>query len=343
VQPVPTGGSVAGTLSYVERATLSPEASAIVVLVEHGGDPITARIIESRVIADPGPVPIAYDLPYTAEEIDPEALYTVSAAITDGSRLWATDNGTRVITYGNPTSDVALELVLRSDLLKGQVTGQITGEGVTLTGTGFAAAVVFDATSNAAVGMAVEPAPTGVPIDFSVPFDPAEINDTAEYVVVAGIVDEENRWANRDGVPVITNGNPLTGIVVPVTAVEPSPSPEAGADSGLSTIALIILVLIIAGVVAAVVWYLRSRSSPPPDDGGAPPEGPPSAEAAPPDATGEAESAGPPPAAGSPAQEPTAVAEPPTAVEEPPAAAEEAQGPGEAPAETPDEEPPPVA
>jgi uncharacterized lipoprotein YbaY len=331
VQPVPTGGSVTGTLSYVEPASLSPEASAIVVLVEHAGDPITARIVESRLMADPGQEPIAFELPYTAEEIDAEALYTVSAAIVDGPRLWVTDNGTRVITYGNPTSDVALELVLRSDLLKGQVTGEITGEGVTLTGSGFAAAVVFDATSNAAVGMAVEPAPTGVPIDFSVPFDPAEIDDTAEYVVVAGIVDEENRWANRDGVPVITNGNPLTGIVVPVTAVEPSPSPEAGTDSGLSTIALIILLLVIAGIVVAVVWYLRSRSSPPPDDGGAPQETPPPPESAPPVAADEAGSGELSSAAG--ADAPTAAVEP----------ASETRGSVETPGKTPDEEPPPVA
>jgi uncharacterized lipoprotein YbaY len=340
VQPVPTGGSVTGTLSYVEPASLSPEASAIVVLVEHAGDPITARIIESRVMADPGQVPIEFELPYTAEEIDAEALYTVSAAIVDGSRLWVTDNGTRVITYTNPTSDVALELVLRSDLLKGQVTGEITGEGVTLTGSGFAAAVVFDATSNAAVGMAVEPAPTGVPIDFSVPFDPAEIDDTAEYVVVAGIVDEENRWANRDGVPVITNGNPLSGIVVPVTAVEPSPSPEASADSGLSTIALLILLLIIVAVVAAVVWYLRSRSEPPPGDGEGPPEGPPSPEA-PPEAADAAGSGELSPEAGSPVQEPTAGADAATAAVELPGM--EARGPDGTPDQTPDEEPPPVA
>ena len=62
-------------------------------------------------IPDPGQVPIAFELHYTAEEIDPEALYTVSAAIVDGTRLWASDDGTRVITYGNPT-EVDLDLVL---------------------------------------------------------------------------------------------------------------------------------------------------------------------------------------------------------------------------------------
>jgi uncharacterized lipoprotein YbaY len=260
---------VSGTLTYAEPATLSPEASAVVVLVEHSGNPITARIIESQVLSDPGEIPISFELPFTADEIDPEALYTVSAAIVDGSRLWITDGGTRVITYDNPIDDVALELVYRPDLLKGQVTGEISGPGITLGGTGFAAAVLFDATSNQEIGMTVVPAPTGVPIAFSVPFDPAEIDDTADYTVVAGIVEGDNRWANLEGVPVITGGNPLSDITVTVSAVEPtpSPSPEPPADSGPTILAIIVLLLVIAAIVGAVIWYMRSRSEPPPEDG----------------------------------------------------------------------------
>ena len=258
-------------MAYAEPATLSPEASAVVVLVEHSGNPITARIIESQVLSDPGEIPIAFDLPFTADEIDPEALYTVSAAIVDGSRLWVTDGGTRVITYDNPTDDVALELIYRPDLLKGQVTGEISGPGITLGGTGFAAAVLFDATSNQEIGMTVVPAPTGVPIPFSVPFDPAEIDDTAGYTVVAGIVEGDSRWANLDGVPVITNGNPLSDITVTVSAVEPSPSPSPGpTDNGPTILAIVVLLLVIAGIVAGVIWYMRSRSTPPPPTDGEP-------------------------------------------------------------------------
>ncbi len=256
-----------GSLSFAERAELTPQAQAIVVLVEHSGNPITARIIESQVIPDPGQVPIAFELHYTTEEIDPEALYTVSAAIVDGTRLWASGDGTRVITYGSPT-DVDLELVYRSDLLKGQVTGQISGTDVTLEGTGFAAAVLFDETSNQEVGMTVVPAPTGVPIDFSVPFDPAGIDDAAEYVVVAGIVEGESRWANRDGVPVITNDNPLTDVIVPVTAVI-APD-ESWGPFGLGALGWLIVLGIIGAIIAAVIWYWRSRQAPPPDEGSGP-------------------------------------------------------------------------
>jgi uncharacterized lipoprotein YbaY len=291
---------VSGTLAYAEPATLTPEASAVVVLVEHSGNPITARIIESQVLSDPGDIPIAFDLPFTADEIDPEALYTVSATIVDGSRLWVTDGGTRVITYGNPTDDVALELIYRPDLLKGQVTGEISGPGITLGGTGFAAAVLFDATSNQQIGMTVVPAPTGVPIPFSVPFDPAEIDDTAGYTVVAGIVEGDNRWANLDGVPVITDGNPLSDITVTVSAVEPSPSPSPEpTDNGLTILAIVVLLLVIAGVVVGVIWYMRSRGTPPPPTGGEPvdqgtdaTEEPPVASEEPPASPGEPPSTG---------------------------------------------------
>ena len=237
------------------------------VLVEHAGNPITAHIIESQLISDPGQVPIAFEVPYTTEEIDPEALYTVSAAIVDGARLWASDDGTRVITYGNPTN-VDLELVHQSDLMKGQVTGEISGTDVTLAGTGFAAAVLFDETSQVAVGTTVVPAPTGVPISFSVPFDPAEIDAAAEYVVVAAIVEGDSRWANGDGVPVITNDNPVTDVIVPVTAVVPPD--ESWGPFGLGFLGWLIVLAIIGAIVAAAIWYWRSRQAPPPDDGSDP-------------------------------------------------------------------------
>jgi uncharacterized lipoprotein YbaY len=341
---VPTVGAVTGTLSYNEPARLSPSASAIVVLVEHSGDPITAQIVQSDLMSNPGQVPISYSLAYDPQAIDPEATYTVSATIVDGSHIWLTDNGTRVITFGNPTTGVDLDLVLQSDLLKGQVTGNITGTGITLGGSGFAATVLIDRTSNENVGISVTPSPTGLPIPFSVPFDPGDITDTSEYVVVAGIVEQDNRWANLDGVPVITEGNPLTDVDVPLTAVEPAPA--APTDSGISPLLLIVLLLLIAGGIAAAVWYYRSRQAPPPDDGtppdgtppdGAPPDGippveaPPDASEAPPgaDVAAEPEAAPGPNVAAEPEAAPGAdVAAEPEAAPGPDVAAEPEAAPG---------------
>ena len=122
---------------------------------------------------------------------------------------------------GNPT-DVELEpeFLQVADLLKAVVTGEISGTDVTLAGTGFAAAVVFDERP----GRRWDDRGTGsdrCPDRLQRPFDPAEIDASAEYVVVAAIVEGDSRWANRDGVPVITNDNPVTDVIVPVTAVIP--------------------------------------------------------------------------------------------------------------------------
>ena len=128
--------------------------------------------------------------------------------------------------------------------------------------------MLFDETSQVAVGTTVVPAPTGVPIAFSVPFDPAEIDAAAEYVVVAGIIEGESRWANRDGVPVITNDNPFTDVIVPVTAV--TPPDEAWGPFGLGWLGWLIVLGIIGAIVAVAIWYWRSRQAPPPDDAGGP-------------------------------------------------------------------------
>jgi outer membrane biosynthesis protein TonB len=62
-------------------------------------------------------------------------------------------------------------------------------------------------------------------------------------------------------VPVITNGNPLTDITVPVAALVP-PAP---AESGLGTIGWIVLLIGLIALVGAAILYMRSRQSPSPE------------------------------------------------------------------------------
>ena len=154
--------------------------------------------------------------------------YTVVATIVDGDRTWTTDGGTPVITKGAPTSGLALELVYRADLDKGNVTGDISGTDIELTATAFSATVVLDLNSDTSVGFDVNLDPVAVPIAFKVPFDPATIDQDRTYVATAAIVDGSSKWANTTGVPVITQGNPLAGITVPVT-------PVGATDGGLGT------------------------------------------------------------------------------------------------------------
>jgi uncharacterized lipoprotein YbaY len=256
----PTGPPVAeptvtGTLTYGEPASLSADARAIVVLVEGAGRPTAGSVVASAVMQDPGQVPIGYTISYAGVDIDDEVTYTVAAAIVDGDRTWVTGGGTPVITKGNPTTDVTLELEFIADVLKGAVTGSITGVGIDLGTDAFSAAVLVDLESDTNVGIDVNPDPGAVPIAFAVPFDPASIDTQTSYVVTAAIVDETGRWANQTGVPVITQGNPLVGVTVPVAAViTPEPS-----QTGLVGTAFALLLL--AGAVILIVLLMRSRPS----------------------------------------------------------------------------------
>jgi len=255
--PSPKNGAITGTLTYHETAALSAQARAVVVLVEGAGKPTAGSIVANTLLTDVGQVPIAFELPYANVDIDPNTTYTVVAAIQDGTRTWTTATGTPVITKGAPTSGLDLVLTYRADLAKGNVTGAISGVDINLSATAFSATVVLDLASDTSVGFDVNLEPIGVPIAFKVPFDPANIDQSRNYVVTAGIFDASNRWVNDTGVPVITKGNPIAGITVPV-----APPGAAASDNGLGTLGTILAIIGIVALIIAIVVFVRSRRPP---------------------------------------------------------------------------------
>jgi uncharacterized lipoprotein YbaY len=60
-----------------------------------------------------------------------------------------------------------------------------------------------------------------VPIPFSIPYDPAQINPSGRYTLRARIesADGQLMWINMQAYPVITGGNPTSGIEVIVQPV----------------------------------------------------------------------------------------------------------------------------
>jgi uncharacterized lipoprotein YbaY len=220
-------------------------------------------------------VPIAFSLDYESGVIDPDGSYTVQAAIVDGVHAWATAKGVAVITKGRPSSGVEVKLAYRPDLVKGEVTGGITGVGLRLPAGAYSAAVLVRPDTGETLGISYDPAPAGVPIPFSIAFDPATIDAEADYVVKAAVVAGEQRWENAAGVPVITKGNQLTGVTVTVSeVVEPSPTPTPTAEptptvaptpapepdeGGMGTTAMLVLLAAVGAVVLGVGAYLLSR------------------------------------------------------------------------------------
>jgi uncharacterized lipoprotein YbaY len=256
--PPPAAGRITGTLTYVEPAPLSPSARALVVLVEGAGTASAGSVVASDMIGEPAQVPVPFVLDYSHVAIDQNVTYSLQATIVDGDRTWVTTAGTPVITRGNPTSGLTLALTYRADVLKGDVTGSISGVDIELGDEAFSAAVLLDLATDTTVGIDVHLQPGSTPIRFAIPFDPAKIAGATDYVVGAAIVDEPDRWENREGVPVITKGNPISDVTVPVSAVV---SATTETDDGRSAL---VIVLIVLGLLAAALYvYQRSRSEEP--------------------------------------------------------------------------------
>jgi uncharacterized lipoprotein YbaY len=250
-----------------------------VVLVRGTAKPNEGSIVATQVIPGPGATPIDYRLVYDTADIDPTVTYTVQAGILDGANAWTTAKGTKVITNGAPTSDVALVLAYRPDLVKGEVSGSITGVGITPSATAYSVAVLVDPSTGDSLGMDVQPTNGKVPVPFSVPFSLDGIDPARDYVVTGEISDGAQTWENTAGVPVITKGNAISDVEVVVTAVvapSPSPSPAPGETGGgdATPAFLLVIVALVLGAIGLFLWS-RSRNQPPPGEPGSPSATPP--------------------------------------------------------------------
>lgn len=94
-------GRLVGSVSYRERIALTNEAELVVTLEDVSRQDVAATILASQHIADPGQVPIRFELEYDRDAIDPRMSYVVRARITDRGRLlFTTDTAVPVLTRG---------------------------------------------------------------------------------------------------------------------------------------------------------------------------------------------------------------------------------------------------
>jgi uncharacterized lipoprotein YbaY len=270
---------VTGTLTYREPHTVSGDAFVVVALVRGSARVTENTVVASEIDRDISAVPVSFSLDLGGATIDPSATYTIQATIVDGDDAWVTGHGVPVLTKGNP-SKVAITLDFRPDVLKGAVTGEITGISVQPSATAYAITVLVDPATGASLGIDVKTVDQGLPVAFSVPYSIGDIQPTADYVVTAEVGDSSATWRNAVGVPVLTKGNPKTAVQVVVSEVStpaasatpvPTPGPsaaptETGRGDGGGLLPLILLVAI-AGAVAAFL-VARGRGEPdsvPPD------------------------------------------------------------------------------
>ncbi|WP_198011379.1 YbaY family lipoprotein [Synechococcus sp. PCC 7335] len=110
-QPQQKGETVTGTVSYLPRIALPPDAVVEVSLVEIGqpNEPVSS-LASTQILSGGRQVPFSFELPYDLEQIDPSLSYGLSAKITvDNTLQFATTSDLPVITNGNPT-EVAVQV-----------------------------------------------------------------------------------------------------------------------------------------------------------------------------------------------------------------------------------------
>ena len=106
--------SIAGTVTYRERLALTPGAVVSVQLRDTSLQDVASVLIAEQVISNPGQVPIAYEVRYNQDDINPRNTYSISARITesDGRLAFINDTAYDVITRGRPTRvDMVLVIV----------------------------------------------------------------------------------------------------------------------------------------------------------------------------------------------------------------------------------------
>jgi uncharacterized lipoprotein YbaY len=109
ISDAPPGNFITGVITTDAPAPLDPAAVYFIDFREAGttGDPI---VTISAALAG-GQFPIAFEIPYVPEQIDPNKDYVLGARILLGEQvLYASQVGVPVLTKGAPTTDVTVNI-----------------------------------------------------------------------------------------------------------------------------------------------------------------------------------------------------------------------------------------
>jgi putative lipoprotein len=101
---------VTGSVFYLERIALSPQAVVQVEVVELALAGGQESLLGERTLSSPGQVPISFSVGVPQERIRPEGSYVVRARITDGGRTFTTPEPVPVLTQGHPSQDVRVRV-----------------------------------------------------------------------------------------------------------------------------------------------------------------------------------------------------------------------------------------
>jgi len=231
-KPSAGGASVTGMVTNGDSAVIPEGATASIQIQDTSLADAAATVMGEQIIENPGQFPIAYQVEYDPSAIVDNHTYTMRTRITaaDGSLLFINDTAIPVITNGSPTEDVEIPVIQTGDSggESAAVTGEVTYQQrialpddavmtVQIQDTSLA-----DAPATVIGEQIIQTNGAQVPIPYSVSYDPNVIDERFTYTMSARITNGAGDllWINDTAIPVITNGNPTGGVMIPVVQVE---------------------------------------------------------------------------------------------------------------------------
>jgi len=217
---------ITGTVTYRERIALSDGAVLIVKLVDVSRADAPSITIGEYEIANPGQVPLSFEIEYDPSEIDDRFTYAVQARINEGDDLaFISDTRYSVITRDNPTSvDMVLVKVgspaSEPEDTEASTTAVITGtvtyrERIALSDGAVLIVKLVDVSRADAPSITIGEYeivnPGQVPLSFEIEYDPSEIDDRFTYAVQARINEGDDlAFISDTAYHVITRDNPTS-------------------------------------------------------------------------------------------------------------------------------------
>lgn len=103
-------GVLTGTVTYLQRVALPPNAIIEVQLADVSKQDVAATVIASQTITAGGAqAPIPFELVYDPAQIDPRMTHAVSARITvDGKLTWISATRNSALTRGAPMTGIEI-------------------------------------------------------------------------------------------------------------------------------------------------------------------------------------------------------------------------------------------
>ena len=217
---------VTGSLFYRERIALPPDAEVTVELAYSPGAGEAPVLIGLDSFSSGGKqVPFDFSVPYDESEIDGRRSYFIQARIqhSSGKLRFVSAEPQKVITHGNPTSDL---MVLLHQAPLNAATASVTGtvayrERVMLPPDALLTVRLQDVSRQDVPARILGEQITvtdgkQVPLPFEIQYDPSLIDERFSYSISARIEDGNGilRFISDTSNPVITRDNPTQGVEI---------------------------------------------------------------------------------------------------------------------------------